>query len=107
MRTQLLRLIVTAAAICFLRQGSNGYAQQSSPAQTTSPAPQDPDALRRDQVTSILHESRRIVSEHGIEDLTHVTVGGIQQAISIRGRDTRNPILLVLHGGPASPEMPH
>lgn len=30
MRTQLLRLIVTAAAICFLRQGSNGYAQQSS-----------------------------------------------------------------------------
>lgn len=108
MRTRLLlRLIVTAAAICFLRQGSDGYAQQSSPAQTTSPAPQDPDALRRDEVASVLRESRRIVSEHGIEDLTHVTVGGIQQAISIRGRDTRNPILLVLHGGPGSPEMAH
>jgi pimeloyl-ACP methyl ester carboxylesterase len=64
-------------------------------------------SLTRAEVTGILRENRKIVSEHGIEDSTLVEVGGIKQAISIRGRDTRNPILLVVHGGPASPEMPH
>ena len=35
-----------------------------------------------------------------------IVVNGTQQAISVRGKDSRNPILLVLHGGPGSPEMP-
>jgi proline iminopeptidase len=35
-----------------------------------------------------------------------VQIGGITQWISVRGRDRRNPILLFIHGGPASTEMP-
>ena len=33
-------------------------------------------------------------------------IGGIEQWISVRGHDRRNPILLFVHGGPASTEMP-
>ena len=65
------------------------------------------ESLQREDVTARVRENRKIVSEHGIEDSTLVEIGGIKQAISIRGRDTRNPILLIAHGGPASPEMPH
>ena len=35
-----------------------------------------------------------------------VGIGGIDQYISVRSRDQRNPILLVLHGGPGFPELP-
>jgi pimeloyl-ACP methyl ester carboxylesterase len=62
--------------------------------------------LSREEVTGILAQSRRIVSPDGIEELRKVRIGGIDQWLSVRGRDRRNPILLVLHGGPASPTLP-
>jgi proline iminopeptidase len=65
------------------------------------------ESLQREDVKARLRENRKIVSEHGIEEAALVEIGGIKQAISIRGRDTRNPVLLIVHGGPASPEMPH
>jgi pimeloyl-ACP methyl ester carboxylesterase len=39
-------------------------------------------------------------SPHGIYEARYITVGGIQQWITIRGDDRRNPILFFLHGGP-------
>lgn len=33
-------------------------------------------------------------------------IGGIQQGYFIRGEDERNPVILFLHGGPGSPELP-
>ena len=60
----------------------------------------------RTPVQKILRDVRRIPSPPGIEETFAVRIGGIDQWISVRGRDRRNPILLFIHGGPASTEMP-
>lgn len=44
--------------------------------------------------------------QEGIVTLEKVSIGGIDQWISIRTKDTKNPILLYLHGGPGTPVMP-
>jgi pimeloyl-ACP methyl ester carboxylesterase len=54
----------------------------------------------------ILGKIEKVTSTHGIDEAKAVTIGGIPQWITVRGRDRRNPILLVLHGGPAAPELP-
>jgi len=46
-----------------------------------------------------------ISTPNGIESLEYVEIGGIKQAVLIRGLDVDNPILLVLHGGPGYPEI--
>jgi proline iminopeptidase len=50
--------------------------------------------------------SQAIVSPPGIDSMEAIELGGIHQWIHIRGRDRRNPVLLYLHGGPATPMMP-
>ena len=42
----------------------------------------------------------QILSADGIVDECYVPIGGIEQWISIRGEDSGNPALLILHGGP-------
>lgn len=39
----------------------------------------------------------------GIYENQYMTVGGIDQWVTIRGEDPHNPILLFVHGGPGSP----
>lgn len=60
----------------------------------------------RDAAAGIVRESNRIVSGKGVDKLVALQIDGITQWVSIRGTDARNPILLYLHGGPGSPEMP-
>ncbi|MFC3051882.1 alpha/beta fold hydrolase [Kordiimonas pumila] len=60
----------------------------------------------RQYVQEIIGKFRHIPTPHAVEELIPVEVGGIQQWISVRGRDRRNPVLLFIHGGPGSPEMP-
>lgn len=60
----------------------------------------------RAEATRIVAEMRRIVTPEGVERLEKVRVGGIDQWISVRGFDRRNPILLFIHGGPGFPAMP-
>jgi pimeloyl-ACP methyl ester carboxylesterase len=72
------------------------------PAQTQPPER----TFTRTQITKNLAAARKIVTPNGVEDLLEIPIGGTKQWLSIRGRDKRNPILLMIHGGPASPEMP-
>jgi proline iminopeptidase len=71
-----------------------------------------PDAAKQErsfthsEITAVIRDARKIVSPNGVEELLEVPIGGTQQWISVRGRDRANPVLLMIHGGPASPEMP-
>jgi pimeloyl-ACP methyl ester carboxylesterase len=72
----------------------------------TTPAAAAAPADWRTPVQKIMRNARAITNPDGIEELRAVEIGGIAQWISVRGRDRRNPILLFIHGGPASTEMP-
>jgi pimeloyl-ACP methyl ester carboxylesterase len=52
----------------------------------------------RDAAGSIVPDS--------IAEITTVTIDGIDNCIVIRGRNVHNPVLLFLHGGPGTPELP-
>jgi pimeloyl-ACP methyl ester carboxylesterase len=47
------------------------------------------------------------MSSHAINEEMFVPIDGIDQWITIKGRDRRNPILLFLHGGPGDPISPY
>ena len=59
-----------------------------------------------DDFKPILSDHRVIHSPKGIETLEKVTLGGVEQWISIRGRSTDNPVILFIHGGPGDTMMP-
>ena len=60
----------------------------------------------RAEATELVAGLRRIVSAEGVDRLQTVRLGGIDQWISIRGADRRNPVLLMIHGGPGYASMP-
>jgi pimeloyl-ACP methyl ester carboxylesterase len=60
----------------------------------------------REASTAIIANLRKVVSDQGVERLEKVRIGGIDQWVSIRGNDRRNPVLLMLHGGPGWVAMP-
>jgi proline iminopeptidase len=49
---------------------------------------------------------QKIVTPNGVDETFTATLGGAHQVVNVRGADRSNPILLFVHGGPASPEMP-
>jgi len=63
-------------------------------------------AISRNEATKIIAEARRIANPEGVERLEKVRIGGIDQWVSIRGTDKRNPVLLLIHGGPGYVSMP-
>jgi proline iminopeptidase len=72
----------------------------------TQDAPPSAKTFTRAQATAIIGTARKVVSPNGVEELLEIPVGGTKQWISVRGHDRGNPVLLMIHGGPASPEMP-
>src|SRR5450432_961 len=54
----------------------------------------------------IIANLNRIVAPHGVQESYKLRIGGIDQWIYVRGQDATNPIILFIHGGPASPVSP-
>ena len=54
-------------------------------------------------VAGSVHAQR---SAQRIEEASFVTIGGIDQWVTIRGDDRRHPVLLLLHGGPGDVQSP-
>lgn len=45
-------------------------------------------------------------TENGIDQSSYIALGGVTQFVRVRSRNSSNPILLDLHGGPGSPQTP-
>ena len=60
----------------------------------------------RAEATAIIAKARKIVTPSGVERLEKVRIGGIDQWVSVRGADRRNPLLLYIHGGPGYVSIP-
>src|SRR5690606_4504624 len=58
------------------------------------------------EAKSIIEDMQRIVTPNGIQESFEARIGGIDQWVSVRGRDRDNPILLFVHGGTASRALP-
>lgn len=55
---------------------------------------------------AVVTDLGRILAPSGIQESYKTRIGGIDQWINVRGQDKGNPIILFVHGGPASPAMP-
>ncbi len=77
-----------------------GLAATSAPGQT----PVGPNS--RAEAVKIIAGLREIVSPEGLQASETVRIGGIDQVVSIRSQDVRNPVIIYFHGGPGFVEMP-
>jgi len=55
---------------------------------------------------AVVAEIDHIVTPKRIDETFVATLGGARQVVNVRGADRDNPILLFVHGGPGSVEMP-
>ncbi|HEV8332381.1 MAG TPA: alpha/beta hydrolase [Steroidobacteraceae bacterium] len=69
-------------------------------------AQQCPDIAPYQQARVAIQDLGRIVAPSGIQESYKAKIGGIEQWLSVRGQDKANPIILFIHGGPASPLIP-
>jgi pimeloyl-ACP methyl ester carboxylesterase len=73
-------------------------------APATQAAPDQP--VHRSNFIDVVRQLRHIATPNGIERNRTVRIGGIEQYVSVRGADRRNPVLLIIHGGPGFPTLP-
>ena len=69
-------------------------------------AQQCPDIAPYAKARAAIQDLGRIVAPSGIQESYKTKIGGIDQWLNVRGQDKANPIILFIHGGPASPLMP-
>ena len=60
----------------------------------------------RAEATKVIADLRRIVSPQGLQATETVRIGGIDQVMTVRSQDLRNPVLIYFHGGPGFVETP-
>ncbi len=105
MRAHLISAVIlialTGASAWGDQMGNQTERAENTPAAAVAAKPTD-----RAGATAVVRELRRIVTPHGVDRTEFVRIGGIDQFVSIRGADRRNPVLLILHGGPGFPTAP-
>ena len=85
--------------------GQPAHAEEPPPVIATgAPAAETLDRL--EQARAIIGDIQKIVTPNGIDETLILTLGGARQVVNIRGADRTNPVLLYIHGGPGSVEMP-
>ena len=62
--------------------------------------------LTVDDAREIIEDLQRIVAPTGIQESYQLTAGGIDHWVYARRQDRSNPVILFVHGGPASPLSP-
>jgi len=72
----------------------------------TANAQQCPDIAPYQEARAAIQDLGRIVAPSGIQESYKTKIGGIDQWINVRGQDKANPVILFIHGGPASPLIP-
>ena len=81
-----------------------GQAVKDQAQPPAAPSTIDSKYRKLDELTSLLRkrneEQYAIASSKGISESSYVTIGGIEQWVTIHGQDRDNPVLLFLHGGP-------
>jgi len=50
--------------------------------------------------TPLFRDAAGAVMQDSVAEMERVNLGGVEQSITIRGRDAKAPILIWLHGGP-------
>jgi pimeloyl-ACP methyl ester carboxylesterase len=97
---------ILVCCILLCRADSGAFAQvRSETQQVPAAAPAlDPEYRRLDELASILRARNEkqyaISSPKGISESGYVTIGGIEQWVTIQGQNRDNPALLFVHGGP-------
>ena len=66
----------------------------------------EPAADAAARARAVVADLMRIPGPEGVQETYATRIGGIDQWISIRGQDRANPVILFVHGGPATPTMP-
>lgn len=66
-------------------------------AEPAAPAPVDGRA--------IIADIGRINTPNGVEESFAAKIGGVDQWLTIRGKDRDNPVIILVHGGPGSAEL--
>jgi pimeloyl-ACP methyl ester carboxylesterase len=116
-RTALSALACSLIFLCLI-SGAPGQAAPGAPDVKDAKDTQDAQKLNAtdleyrkfDELVSFLRARNTrqyaITSPRGIDEAQYVTIGGIEQWVTIRGWDRDNPVLLFLHGGPGDPTNP-
>jgi pimeloyl-ACP methyl ester carboxylesterase len=62
--------------------------------------------IHEPKARKIIADLGKIVNPEGIQETYKTRIGGIDQWVYARGQDRKNPVILFIHGGPASPLSP-
>jgi pimeloyl-ACP methyl ester carboxylesterase len=107
-RNALSELACSLILLCLI---SGAFGQATQDAQDAQqPKATDSEYRKFDELVSFLRtrnaKQYAIPSPKGIDEAQFVTIGGIEQWVTIRGWDRDNPVLLFLHGGPGDVTNP-